>query len=116
MRAGVQTSDVVAVRSRNVLAAAATGLTERIARDGADPDELLAQVGIRQQQLGDIKSPIDLASYVALIEAAAFRTGHDNFGLLYGQGFRPQMLGLIGMIAIASSITSSTTGRLPRWA
>ena len=102
MMAGVQTSNLAAARSRHVLAAAATGIKERIARDGADPDELLAQVGIRQQQLRDIRSPVNLGSYVALIEAAAIRTGHDNFGLFYGQGFMPQMLGLIGMIAIAS--------------
>ena len=86
----------------NVLAAAATGFREFVSHNGGTADKILARVGLAEDQLSDINRPVDLDSYVRMMELAAAETGNDNFGLWYGQQFTPEMLGLIGAIAIAS--------------
>jgi AraC-like DNA-binding protein len=70
--------------------------------NGGAADEVLARVGLSEDQLSDINFPLDLGSYVRLMELSALWTGNDNFGLWYGQQFKPQMLGLIGAISMAS--------------
>jgi AraC-like DNA-binding protein len=87
---------------RNVLAAATTGFTAFLARNGGTAERVFSRAGVAEDQLTDINRPLDLASYVRMMELAAADTGNDNFGLWFGQQFRPEMLGLIGGIAIAS--------------
>jgi AraC-like DNA-binding protein len=87
---------------RNVLAAATTGFKDFMARYGADAERVFDYVGLAEDQLSDANLPLDLGSYVRMMELAAVDTGNDNFGLHYGQQFKPEMLGLIGAIAIAS--------------
>src|SRR5882757_7242317 len=87
---------------RNVLAAATTGFTAFVARNGGAAEEVVSRAGLAEGQLTDINRPLDLASYVRMMELAAADTGNDNFGLWFGQQFKPEMLGLIGGIAIAS--------------
>lgn len=85
-----------------VLAAAAHGLHEQIVLDRGDPDAILSNAGIDLQHLGEMRVAIQLDRYVNAMELAATNTGNDNFGLHYGQGFSPERLGLIGLIALAS--------------
>jgi len=87
---------------RNVLAAATTGFREFVARNGGSADKVFGRVGVTDDQLDNINCPIDLGSYVQMMELAAAETCNDNFGLWFGQQFKPEMLGLIGAIAIAS--------------
>jgi AraC-like DNA-binding protein len=86
----------------NVLAAAATGFREFICQNGGDAENLFSSVGIAEAQLTNVNLPLDLKTYVSMMERAAAQTGKENFGLWYGQQFQPEMLGLIGGIAIAS--------------
>jgi AraC-like DNA-binding protein len=90
------------VRPHHVLAAAATGFREFLARNGGEAEPLLCDVGVDDRHLTDANIALDLRAYVALMEKAAKRTQNDNFGLWYGQQFQPEMLGLIGGIAISA--------------
>lgn len=98
----------------NVLAAATTGFREFMSRNGGAAEKVLAQAGLAEDQLSDINLPVDLDSYVRMMELAAAETGNDNFGLWYGQQFKPEMLGLIGAIAIASPTLGLALDNLAR--
>jgi len=97
---------------RNILAAAANGVRGFIAAQGGDADSVFVRVGVDERQLGDPKLALDLAAYVGMMEVAAAQTGNDNFGLWYGQQFRPAMLGLIGEIALASPTLGAALSNL----
>jgi AraC-like DNA-binding protein len=99
---------------RNVLAAATTGFNEFMTRNGGVPEKVFACVGVREDQLRDINRPLDLGSYVRMMELAAVDTGNDNFGLWFGQQFKPEMLGLIGGIAISSPTLGSALANFAR--
>ena len=88
--------------SSRILAAAASGICEQIELDGGDPDQVLALAKVNAHHLCDSKAALGLSNYVEMMEIASFYTGNDNFGLDYGQQFTPEMLGLIGRIALMS--------------
>jgi AraC-like DNA-binding protein len=97
---------------RKVLAAAASGIKEFIGRQGADAEQVFVDAGIEEKSLGDPQVALDLGAYVDMMEAAARRTGNDNFGLGFGSQFKPQMLGLIGGIALASPSLGAAVSNL----
>ena len=100
---------------RSVLAAATTGFTDFLTRNGGTAKRVLARAGVAEDQLSDINRPVDLASYVRMMELAASDTGNDNFGLWFGQQFKPEMLGLIGGIAIASATLGAALVNVARY-
>jgi AraC-like DNA-binding protein len=89
-------------RRRRVLSAAATGLGRFIAENGGDAASIFADSGVDEQQLSQTRQALDLAAFVGLLERAAMHTGHENFGLWYGQQFKPEMLGLLGGVAMSA--------------
>jgi AraC-like DNA-binding protein len=97
---------------RHVLAAAATGFRDFVARQGGCADEVLVRVGVEEESLADQTLALDLGAYVRMMELAARQTGKGNFGLWYGQQFLPEHLGLIGGIAIASDNLREALGNL----
>src|SRR5882757_3029089 len=99
---------------RNVLAAATTGFTGFLSRNGGAAERVFACVGLVEDQLTDINRPLDLSSYVRMMELAAAETGNDNFGLWFGQQFKPEMLGLIGGIALASPTLGAALANVAR--
>jgi AraC-like DNA-binding protein len=99
---------------RNVLAAATTGFSDFTARNGGVPERVFRRAGLAEVRLNDINQPLDLGSYVHMMELAALDTGNDNFGLWYGQQFKPEMLGLIGALAIASPTLGAALANLAR--
>jgi AraC-like DNA-binding protein len=99
---------------RNVLASATTGFKEFTLRNGGAPERVFGRVGLNENQLNDINEPLDLASYVRMLELAATETGNDNFGLWFGQQFKPEMLGLIGSVALASPTLGAALSNLAR--
>jgi len=100
---------------RNVLAAATTGFSEFTVRNGGVPERILCRVGVRENQLTNLNEPIDLGSYVRMLEVAAVDTGNDNFGLWYGQQFKPEFLGLIGAVAICSPTLGAALANMARF-
>lgn len=85
-----------------VLAAAATGIVEQIERRGGDIDSIFGNTGVSPAMAGSPTLPIKLACFCRLFEEAARQTGDGNFGLWFGNQFRPHDLGLWGYLAVSS--------------
>ncbi len=85
-----------------VLASAATGLVPFIERMGGDIDRIFGNSGISPDMAGSPTLKLKLGDYCGLFEEAAKRTRHDNFGLWFGQQFRPRDLGLWGYAVVSS--------------
>lgn len=90
-----------------VLAAAATNFTDMVKGRGGDPDRVLGKAALTPSILDNPTAAINLAGYCRMLEYAAEETRYGNFGLWYGQSFTPDMLGLIGYIALASPTLGS---------
>ncbi|NVN36122.1 AraC family transcriptional regulator [Komagataeibacter swingsii] len=91
-----------AARQPHVLAAAATGAYQFIREQGCDPDRVALSAGLRLEPGLSQTAPLDLAGYCLLFEETTRQSGHAGVGLSYGRHFTPDMLGLIGFIAMAS--------------
>lgn len=97
---------------RNVLAAAASGVDGFIRSQGGSVDRVLSRVSLDAGALGNPTLALDLGAYCQMFEEAAHDTGNDNFGLWFGQQFQPEMLGLIGRIAVASPTLGAAVSNL----
>ncbi|NBF03064.1 helix-turn-helix domain-containing protein [Pseudomonas sp. Fl5BN2] len=86
-----------------ILASAATGLTDFIQQQGGNPERILGMAGIDPEQLLHPTLSLDLNQYCSVFEEAARQTGNHNFGLRYGQQFRPDSLGLLGYVGMCSA-------------
>ncbi|KQQ54743.1 AraC family transcriptional regulator [Pseudomonas sp. Leaf127] len=86
-----------------VLAAAASGLCDFIEKQGGDPDRVLGVSGIDPESLRHPTLSLALPNYCQVLEEASRQSGCDNFGLYYGQQFKPQALGLLGYIGLCSA-------------
>ncbi|MBS1101427.1 AraC family transcriptional regulator [Gluconobacter sp. Dm-62] len=87
----------------SVLAAALTGASSFIRQLGCDPDIIARSVGL---QVADEQPPtlaLRLEDYCNLFEEVARQSGRYDSGLIYGQQFQPDQLGLIGYIALTSA-------------
>ncbi|QUW66241.1 AraC family transcriptional regulator [Pseudomonas synxantha] len=87
---------------KGVLAAAATGLFEFIKGQGGEPSKVIGQLGINQRLIENPTVSLSLPDYCLALEESARICKCDNFGLYYGQQFKPQNLGLLGYIGLAS--------------
>ena len=85
-----------------VLAAAATGVVEHIERRGGDIDSIFGNAGMCPSMAGSPTLQVKLSRFCRLFEEAAHRTGDSNFGLWFGNQFRPHDLGLWGYLAVSS--------------
>ncbi len=85
-----------------VLASAATGIVEQIERRGGDVDSIFGNTGVSPSMAGAPTLPIRLDCFCRLFEEAAHQTGDENFGLWFGNQFRPHDLGLWGYLAVSS--------------
>jgi AraC-like DNA-binding protein len=101
--------------SRKILAGAATGIDSFIAKQGGEPERVFEITGLDSSAIKDTRGTLDLATYVAMLENAARETQQDNFGLLYGRGYHPEMLGLIGEIVLAAPTLGSALEHLAIW-
>ncbi len=94
-------------QSSKVLAAAATGIETYINASGGDPEIVLNRVGLRPDDLAEPTRSVSLESYCTMLETAAAETRNPQFGLAYGAQFTPEMFGLIGFIALASTTAAA---------
>ncbi|WP_377289354.1 AraC family transcriptional regulator [Rhizobium sp. SG2393] len=98
-----------------MLAAAGTGLVDFLASRKLCADSLFGNVGLDPQVLETPTATIGLDQYCAVMEQAARRSRDPNFGLDYGQQFTPEMLGLIGYIALSSPTVLDAAANLARY-
>jgi len=90
-----------------VLAAAACGVIDKIHSSGGDPDSILGQAHIQTRDLDAPHNELYLTQYCHLFEEAAKQTGNDNFGLQFGDAFKPKQLGALGYAATSSPTLSA---------
>lgn len=108
-------SDISEFLPPKVLAAAANGVADAIARDHGDVGAIFARASIDERILESPYNELDLTQFCALFEEAARQTGNDNFGLRFGDDFAPQRLGPIGYVAINSPTVFSALANLVRY-
>lgn len=95
-----------------VLAAAATGIVEHIDASNGDVDRIFGNAGIAPAMAGSPTLKLRLSSFCRLFEEASSRTGNDNFGLWFGNQFKPRDLGLWGYAAVSSPTLGSALENL----
>lgn len=93
---------MTATGSSQVLSAAASGFERFLTQRGGDPDTVLGSVGLSSRDFDQPTNVVSLLSYCRMLESAAANSRDLNFGLHYGRQFEPEMLGLIGFVALAS--------------
>ncbi len=97
-----ETAGPLAPAEPYVLAAAASGLIDMIESEGGDVDRIFGRARVDTSRLDSPLSELGLKQYCRLFEEAARQTQYDNFGLRFGNGFRPRQLGALGYLAIDS--------------
>lgn len=90
-------------------------LLRAAAADGADPDTLLARVGLTAAQLRDPDSRIGLTELMKLGFAAIRDTGEPALGLKMGELCRLTDLGLPGLLALTSPTLAEAMDVLTRF-
>lgn len=98
-----------------VLAAAANGVVEMIQRYHGDVDSIFGRATLDTQDISSPYNEVNLRQYCCLFEEAARQTANGNFGLRFGNGFKPKRLGPIGYIAVNSPTMASAVGNLVRY-
>lgn len=105
-------SDPMQNPTSGVLAAAATGVEEFITSRGGDVDRIAGRSGLSTGQFALPTDRLDLTAYCRLFEEAARETQDGNLGLWFGQQFQPEMLGLVGYIALLSATVEDAVRNL----
>ncbi|MCP1242645.1 helix-turn-helix domain-containing protein [Acetobacter lambici] len=105
-------SDPMQSPTSGVLAAAATGVEEFITARGGDIDRIAGRSGLSTGQFALPTDRLDLTAYCRLFEEAARETQDGNLGLWFGQQFQPEMLGLVGYIALLSATVEEAVRNL----
>ena len=95
-----------------VLASAATGVVEMIEAQGGDIDRIFGRAQIDTAMLDSPYNELGLGQYCRLFEEAARQTQYDNFGLRFGDGFKPRQLGALGYLAINSPTMAAAVRNL----
>ena len=85
-----------------VLASAATGIVGFIEKFGGDVDRIFGNVRILPDMAGSPTLKLKLSAFCELFEESARRTGHENFGLWFGNQFKPRDLGMWGYAAVSA--------------
>ncbi|TMJ36239.1 MAG: AraC family transcriptional regulator, partial [Alphaproteobacteria bacterium] len=85
-----------------ILASAATGIADHVARLGGDIDRVCGEAGVDPASVGQPTLSLELSAFCSLFEEAARNTRNPNFGLWFGNSFKPRDLGLIGYTAVSS--------------
>lgn len=91
-----------AASGARVFASAATGLGSFLGTNCVCAESLFDQVALNPEKLESPTAKIGLRQYCDILELAARRSHDPTLGLRYGQQFKPEMLGLIGHIALSS--------------
>lgn len=91
----------------HVLAPAATGVDRFIAEHGGDVDRVFGEAEVNPECIGNPTVGMSLKSFCGLFESASKDTQNDNFGLWFGNQFKPDDLGLWGYAALSSSTLGS---------
>jgi AraC-like DNA-binding protein len=95
-----------------VIASAATGITAFIEKYGGDVDSIFGNVRLPPDMTGSPTLKMKLSSFVELFEESARQTRNENFGLWFGNQFRPRDLGMWGYAAVSAPTLGSALENL----
>lgn len=95
-----------------VLASAATGIVDYIDDMRGDVDRIFGNAGIAPSMAGSPTLKLKLSAFCNLFEEASRITGNDNFGLWFGNQFKPRDLGLWGYATVSSPTLGSALENL----
>jgi AraC-like DNA-binding protein len=95
-----------------VLASAATGIVGFIEKYGGDVDGIFGSARIVPDMAGSPTLKLKLSAFVELFEESARQTGNDNFGLWFGNQFKPRDLGMWGYAAVSAPTLGSALENL----
>lgn len=98
-----------------VLAAAANGVEEMINRYRGDVDSVFGRAALNVQDIDNPYKELNLKQYCCLFEEAARQTANDNFGLRFGNEFKPKRLGPIGYVAVNSPTMGAAIQNLVKY-
>lgn len=90
-----------------VFASAATGIVHYIEDCSGDVDRIFGNVSILPDIAGSPTQKLRLNSFCDLFEEAARQTRNENFGLWFGNQFRPRDLGMWGYAAVSAPTLGS---------
>lgn len=97
-----------------VFASAATGIVNYIENCSGDVDRIFGNVSILPDVTGSPTQKLRLSAYCGLFEEAARQTGNENFGLWFGNQFRPRDLGMWGYAAVSAPTLGAALESLVR--
>lgn len=101
-----------ALHAPGVLASAATGISAFIERFGGDVDSIFGNVRLAPDLAGAPTLKMKLSAFAALFEEAARQTRNGNFGLWFGNEFKPRDLGMWGYAAVSAPTLGSALENL----
>jgi AraC-like DNA-binding protein len=90
-----------------VFASAATGIVGYIEDCDGDVDRIFGNVSLLPDMAGSPTQKLRLSAFCDLFEEAARQTGNENFGLWFGNQFRPRDLGMWGYAAVSAPTLGS---------
>jgi AraC-like DNA-binding protein len=103
---------ILAGHPPGVLASAATGIVGFIEGNGGDVERIFGRVGILPDMAGSPTLKLKLSAFCQLFEESARLTGNENFGLWFGNQFKPRDLGLWGYAAVSAPTLGSALENL----
>ncbi|NQV46415.1 MAG: AraC family transcriptional regulator [Rhodospirillaceae bacterium] len=86
-----------------ILASAATGIVGHICAQHGDIDGIFGNSGLAPSMTGEPTLQLRLSSFCRLFEESARQTENPNFGLWFGNQFKPHDLGMWGYVGVTSS-------------
>lgn len=95
-----------------VLASAATGIVGFIQKFGGDVDGIFGNAHILPDMAGSPTLKLKLSAFVDLFEESARQTQNGNFGLWFGNQFKPRDLGMWGYAAVSAPTLGSALENL----
>jgi AraC-like DNA-binding protein len=95
-----------------VLASAATGIGGFIEKSGGDVDRIFGACRVLPEMAGSPTLKLKLSAFVELFEESARQTRNENFGLWFGNQFRPRDLGMWGYAAVSAPTLGSALENL----
>lgn len=89
-------------KTATVMGTVVSAFANFVQAQGADVEEILERSAINPDVLSEPNQPISLAAFLRAVDNAAIYTGSDNFGLWFGNQYRPEYLGLLGYMGLSS--------------
>ena len=101
MHQSIMTSEVLSPST--VMGAVATGFASFVREKGAEVEDIFERSALHPGAMSNPNQPISLPAFLKAVDTAAQVIDEDNFGLWFGNQFRPEYLGLWGYLGLSSA-------------